>query len=114
MKRLLAMFAVTALPLCANAQALGNVAGCERVAGVEESTDNLFVLWPHRIESWETNCTITDVQGDFNVRVLISTECSGEGAEWDQIFAMTPVGTDAYSIGPVEFEEIVHEVRACG
>ena len=113
MKRLLAILTVSALPLSANAQALGNQAGCERVAGLEESTDNLFVLWPDRIERWESFCKIESVEGDVNVRSIITTQCSGEGDTWKQVYGMTPLGENAFSIWPVESPEMIFELRSC-
>ena len=113
MRQFLTIVALSALPLSANAQALGNRAGCERVAGLEESIDNLFVLWPDRIERWESHCSILGVEGDLNARSLIITKCSGEGDTWEQVFGMTPVGDGAYAIWPVEDPEMIFELRDC-
>ncbi|MCF2869542.1 hypothetical protein L0664_00560 [Octadecabacter sp. G9-8] len=113
MRQIIAAVALTILPLVAGAQALGNAAGCDRVAGREESSDNLFVLWPNQIERWESRCEIVQIDGDLNLRSLITASCSGEGDTWEQVYGMTPVGGDVFTIWPVESPELITELRLC-
>lgn len=113
MTQLLAAFALTTLPFAAQAQAIGNIAGCERAAGQMESSDNVFILWPDRIERWESSCEIMGVEGDLNRRAIIMTECYGEGEMWAQDYGMTPMGEDAFLIWPIEYPDVVSELRMC-
>ena len=94
--------------------ALGNLSGCERVNGTMESSDDVFILWPDRIERWESTCTITNVTGDLNLRAILMTECYGEGEMWPQDYGITPVGTEMFAIWPLEYPEAIFELRMCG
>ena len=96
----------------AHAQAWGDEAGCQRVAGEEALTDNLFILWPDRIERHESTCQITAIDGDINLRAVITAECSGEGDTWDTAYGITPSG-DTFVIWPVESPEFTNELRLC-
>jgi len=101
-------------PIAAHAQqAWGNLSGCERTAGKTESSDSVFILWPDRIERWESSCTIVGFEGDLNTRSIIETECTGEGETWTQTYGMTPVGDDIYTIWPVDSPEFITELRLC-
>ena len=115
MKRLTLTLALLALPFVAQAQqALGNLSGCERVAGQMESSDDVFILWPDRIERWESTCPIVSVEGDLNLRALVLTKCTGEGATWEQSFGISPLGTEVFLIWPAEAPDYSIELRMCG
>lgn len=102
-----------ALPCVAQAQqAWANISGCERVAGVMESSDDVFILWPDRIERWESECRIVDLDGDLNRLSVIETQCSGEGETWTQTYSITPIG-DIYAIWPTEYPDARFELRPC-
>lgn len=106
--------AVMGLPIAAHAyDAIGNESGCDRVMGREESSDNLFILWPAMIERWESNCTIVGLEGDLDTGSVIHTSCEGEGSTWSQSYGMTPVDDDLYTIWPVEAPEQIFELRQC-
>lgn len=95
-----------------NAQAWGDAAGCQRAAGQTVSTDNLFILWPDRIERHESICQISQIDGDINTRAVITATCSGEGETWATAYGITPVG-DFFAIWPVEATEYTVELRPC-
>jgi len=115
MKLVLLTLMIFAFPITTHAQsALGNLSGCERVAGQMESSDDVFILWPDRIERWESTCEITAVEGDLNRRSILMTECFGEGDMLPQDFGMTPVGEDMFSIWPIEAPDVIFELRMCG
>jgi hypothetical protein len=114
MMRTALSIAFLVLPMTAQAyEAIGNDSGCDRVMGREERSDNLFVLWPDRIERWESNCAIVGLEGDLNTRSIIHTSCEGEGETWQQSYGMTPVGDDLFTIWPIESPEIIFELRQC-
>lgn len=112
--RLIAAFVLMVLPLGAHAQqAWGDTGGCARVAGEMEPSDLVFILWPGRIERWESTCKIVGFDGDLNTRSVIETACEGEGETWMQSYGMTPVGNDLYTIWPVESPDFITELRLC-
>ncbi|MEL6570128.1 MAG: hypothetical protein AAFQ64_00615 [Pseudomonadota bacterium] len=96
----------------AQAQAWGDEAGCQRVRGEQVLTDSVFILWPDRIERHESNCQIKEIDGDINLRAVITVECSGEGETWDDQYGITPVGDD-FAIWPVGSPEFITELRPC-
>jgi hypothetical protein len=113
-RRILFGAAIAALPVSAHAQqAWGDDGGCARVAGDPSNTDLVFILWPDRIERWESTCRITGFDGDLNTQSVIETECNGEGETWTQSYGMAPVGDDLYTIWPVDAPEYITELRLC-
>lgn len=114
MRAIAATVVLACAPLSAVAQdAWGDVGGCARVAGLPEPSDMVFILWPDRIERWESICQIVGFDGDLNTRSVILTACEGEGETWNQSYGMTPVGDDLYAIWPVEYPDAITELRKC-
>lgn len=94
-------------------QAWGDDGGCARVVGKPAGTDLVFILWPDRIERWESSCQITAFGGDIDIRGVIHTNCSGEGEDWTQSYGITPTGDDTFAIWPVESPDTITELRRC-
>tara|TARA_B110000503_G_C7124862_1_gene404126 strand:+ start:643 stop:990 length:348 start_codon:yes stop_codon:yes gene_type:complete len=114
MMRKLMIAALVLLPLGAQAQqAWGNEGGCNRVAGRDEGTDMVTILWPDRIEHLESGCRFIMINGDINVRATIETECDGEGETWTQTYGMTPIGADTIAIWPADAPDYVQNLRLC-
>lgn len=92
----------------------GDEGGCRRAAGQPEGTDLVFVLYPDRIERWESSCPIVGMERTDATRVVLITQCTGEGETWEQRYVMEPLsGEDGFLIGPDEYQDIRFEVRPC-
>ena len=92
----------------------GDDGGCRRVAGEPAGTDLVFVLYPDRVERWESSCAIVGSERFDATSVELITQCSGEGETWEQRYVLTPLsGQDGYLIGPAEYDDIRFEVRPC-
>jgi len=104
-----------ALPVCAAAQAIyGDEGGCRRVAGEPEATDLVFVLYPDRVERWESSCPIIGSERLGPTGMVLITSCSGEGETWEQRYAMTPTADGkGFLIGPEDYDDIRFEVYPC-
>lgn len=106
--------ALLAGPLAAQtATPWGDEAGCAAVAGEAVLTDSLFILWPDRIERYESACTIAGIDGDLADRATITTECSGEGDTWTSTYRAASVGT-FLAIWHQDAPDYVTLLRPCG
>jgi hypothetical protein len=111
---------IVAVVLClgalpASAQTIyGDEGGCRRAAGQPEGTDLVFLLYPDRVERWESSCRIVATERVDAENLVLTTQCNGEGETWEQRYVMQPlVSGDGFRVGPVEYEDIRFELRPC-
>lgn len=108
-----AILALAAGPALAQT-AFGDDGGCARVRGEAPQGDMVFILWPDRVERWESSCDIVATERLDAASVLLRTECSGEGETWEQRYVMAPLPDGAgFVIGPEEYPDVRFEVRLC-
>ena len=97
MRFTLAFLAALGAAMPASADVIwGDDGGCARLAGLPPQTDMVFLLYPDRVERWESACMISAVTRLSGNGQRIEVTCSGEGETWRDAYilgAERPDGT---------------------
>lgn len=91
----------------------GDEAGCVVARGGLEPSDSLIILWPDRIDRYESGCAISTIEGDMGDRAVITTECHGEGETWTSIYHAASVG-NLLAMWHQDAPDYVMLLRPCG
>lgn len=95
-------------------QPWGTPDGCLRHNGQAPTGDNVFLLYPDRVEGWESSCAITGVDILPTGTLTLFTECSGEGETWSESYSILPPTPDG--VLHVEFARaagVSHNLELC-
>jgi hypothetical protein len=92
----------------------GDAGGCARYFGQPPATDMVFLLYPDRIERWESLCTVVGVTPLQANEQLVDVACSGEGETWADAYILGPQRADGTAIvRNARTPEFAIEIRPC-
>ncbi len=91
-----------------------NAGGCQRLAGEVQTTDEVAILRPDRLEFHESFCPITRLGVSGGALTRIEAACSGEGESWTVVYAVESLPAGAgHVLVPERFPDIRIELRRC-
>ena len=112
MKLLLALALSMATTSVAAETVWGTEGGCQRHAGQMPDTDLVFLLYPDRVEGWESRCAIVGTEFLEADATILVTECAGEGDVWIESFIIRRSGGMLIS-APMTAPDFANELKVC-